>query len=348
MQPSEEQRQFGAWQPPAHIPQQPSAPPYPPYPSSAPPYPPAPPPYPPALPYPTGALPYPPPYQLGLPGYPGSVPVPPRTNSGAAVGIAIGGVLLLVLLLGGGFLLFKPSSSGAHPVSASASGSGSATTPATTDSYRPGSTTTRPGSTTTRPTATTTTYTPPRTTYRDETTLDSEKTDRTPMELQQFFWNNSVSGRSGASYTLAGAGFYSACDDAGGKQISGLLRANGCGNMAIAVYLNSGKTVMTTVMVMPLPDTASATNVSNAISTDNTYGNDLHYHCPRAPETGSQLCPTAPAGIRWWTSHKYYHRYFVIAMSLQTNGQNPSDSTVVGTASADCWVEVVSNILVIR
>ncbi len=307
-----------------------------PYPSSGPPYqdpssvPPYPQPYSPAYGSPQPQpqpqpQPYPAPAQPGM--YPPGYPVPTQqggSNRGLLYGVIIGGAVMILAICGiGGYVYYHKSgtTNGANPTAPATTGAHSQAASASPD---------------------------PQPTARDVATLDRVGTDTTPFEMRQFYPRDAFTGKSD-SYNLVAAGTtYNACNEFGGSNIDTLMSKNGCGKMTVGVYLNSAKTIMTSVMVLPLPDAASATAVMNGIKTNAALAEELAFFCPPTPQAGSQICATNPTGLRWWFSYDAFHRYFVLATSLSTNGVTPSDPTQHQNASSDCWLEVVAAIPKIR
>jgi len=274
--------------------------------------------------------PYPAPYPQPLsapPAYP-MVPTPPQrgSNTGLIVGIIAGGLVLVLVLIG--IAAVALSKSGGTPVSNASGGSNPSTATSATPSRTPSAT-------------------PSRATSRDLSTLDSVNTDRTPFEARQFFPEDSFTSRND-TYALTGAGLKDACADVGGSRMSAVLAAHGCASMQVGVYLNTAKTVMTSVMVVPLPDAASASAVKSAMLSDTTLGNDLSFYCTRPPDPGSQLCATRVPDLRWWYIPETFHRYFVISLTVYTDGKTPTDNTVQKNASSDCLIQTLAAIPKIR
>jgi hypothetical protein len=192
----------------------------------------------------------------------------------------------------------------------------------------------------------------PRVTARELSTLDSSSTDQTPFTLDQFFPVTSFTGGGGETYTKTAAGFYSACENSGGTKFKALMKQNGCGNMAVGVYLNAAQNIMTGVMVMPLPTAANATNVFNGIKADSKLGLEFWLWCPPAGQPGANICTSnsrTNAYRQWW--YLNFHRYMIIAVALHTDGRAKGDATALTKTDQDCLshvVDAIPNINLVR
>lgn len=177
-------------------------------------------------------------------------------------------------------------------------------------------------------------------TTRDPATFDSVDTDRTPFQLTQFFPTASFTS-AGQTYQRAGTGFYSACQDMGGSKAKTLMQNNGCGNMAVATYLNADKSVMSGTMVIPLPKASNATAVFNALNGDASLRGDLNVWCPSAGEPGADLCKTPlKSGTYRYMSYLAYHRYAIVAVGMYTDSRSSGDQAVVSDVNKACISQV--------
>jgi hypothetical protein len=186
-------------------------------------------------------------------------------------------------------------------------------------------------------------------TARDLATLDDKSTDQTPFELDQFFPVASFTGGGGEVYTRAGYGFYSACNNSGGDKLKTLLTKNGCDNMAVGVYLNHDKTIMTGVMVIPLPNASNATTVYNGIKADATIPPTFWIWCPPSGQPGANICtsPDRNNAYRQWF-YGNYHRYLIVAIALHTDGRASNDEANLTKTDQDCRAHVLDALPVIR
>jgi hypothetical protein len=308
------------------------------YPQSPPPYaqvsPPVQPQYPPPQPT-SGYGAYAPPPPPGYPPQPGFLPPQPKkSNTGMIVGLVAGGIVLVLLVAVGG----------AYAAGAFGRPKASTSTPAALP------TTTAPATPPTQtPDSTATTTAPPAATSRDLATLDSSSTDQTPFQLEQFFPVPTFTGGSGQVYTRSGIGFYSGCENVGGARMKPILKTQGCGNMAVGVYLNADKSIMTGVMVIPLPSAANATNVFNALKADNRIPPEFWIWCPPSPEPGSSVCTSSTRNnaYRMWL-YGEYHRYFVVAIALHTDGRAKADEAALTKTDQECRSHVIDAIPLIR
>jgi len=271
----------------------------------------------------------------GYPPQPGFLAPPPKkSNTGMIVGLVAGGVVLVLLVAVGGAYAAgafgRPKVSPTTPVAAPTT-----TAPATPPSRTPESTAT--------------TTAPPQATSRDLATLDSASTDQTPFQLEQFFPVPTFTGGSGQVYTRAGIGFYSGCENVGGTRMKPILKAQGCGNMAVGVYLNADKSIMTGVMVIPMPNSANATNLFNAIKADNRIPQEFWIWCPPAPEPGSGVCTSSTRNnaYRMWL-YGEFRRYFVVAIALHTDGRAKADEAALTKTDQECRSHVIDAIPLIR
>ena len=329
----------GQYQPPSPV-----SPAFPPPPQQQQPYPPPPQQYPPSIQFPqqppvvaqpptaTGFPAYAPPPP---PGQPAPLPPPPRkSNTGLILGL-VGGAIVLVLALCVGVAFATNLIGKKVSTDPTSRADNSTTAPGGDDSPTPDRTTANPT---------------PVATARDLSTLDTASTDRTPFELKQFFPVDSFTGGGGETYTLTAAGFYSACENSGGTKFKALVKQNGCGNMAVGVYLNAAKTIMTGVMVMPLPAAANATNVFNGIKADSKLGLEFWIWCPPAGQTGADICASTTKGNaayrQWWYSN--FHRYMIIAIALHTDGRGKGDANALTKTDQDCLSHVVDALPIIR
>jgi hypothetical protein len=325
--------QPGYVSPPPGYPQQQSAPPYPQQ-QSAPPYPQqqSAPPY---LSQPVTAPPVQPLYQPPQYGAPPPVLPPPakKSNTGLIVGLVGGGLVLLLVICGGVAFaagLFSDNNKDRKT---------SQSTTATPGDGTPSAATSAEDSPTPSPAVT----------ARDLATLDDKSTDQTPFELDQFFPAATFNGGGGEVYTRAGYGFYSACENSGGDKLKTLLTKNGCGNMAVGVYLNHDKTIMTGVMVIPLPNASNATAVYNGIKADSTIPPTFWIWCPPAGQPGGNICTSADrnnAYRQWFYGN--YHRYLIVAIALHTDGRASNDEVNLTKTDQDCRAHVIDALPVIR
>jgi hypothetical protein len=186
-------------------------------------------------------------------------------------------------------------------------------------------------------------------TARDLAALDDKSTDETPFELDQFFPVATFTGGGGEVYARAGYGFYSACENSGGDKFKALLNKNGCGNMAVGVYLNHDKTIMTGVMVIPLPNATNATAVYNGIKADSTIPPTFWIWCPPSGQPGANICasPDRNNAYRQWF-YGNYHRYLIVAIALHTDGRASNDEANLTKTDQDCRAHVLDALPVIR
>ncbi|GIJ46425.1 hypothetical protein Val02_33110 [Virgisporangium aliadipatigenens] len=274
------------------------------------------------------------------PPVPSFVPPAPRRDPLSSPGALIGGlagVLLLIVVLGfGTYAVLGGEGDGGGERTANAAATRGATGTAG-PSGRAAATTPAPGRTTGAPS-------PTQGAFRDPSTLDSANTDKTPMELTQFFPVASFS-LEGQSFTRSGAGFYSACENVGNNAVKTLMKNNGCGNMAAGIYLNADKSVMIGVMVIPLPAASNAKAVFDAISASQDLRTELNIWCPAAGEPGANLCAKQlPAGTYRYFGYLAYHRYAIIASGAYTDGRTKGDDAYVGTVDKLCIKHVADSI----
>jgi hypothetical protein len=256
-------------------------------------------------------------------------PPPKKSSTGLIIGLVGGGIVLVLLVcVGAAFAAGKIGSDAAKSLP-------TYTVP-TDGPYPTGDTNNPTGEATPSPSAT----------IRDEATLDDSSTDETPFLLAQFFPEATFTGGGGETYTRSGTGFYSACENTGGAKMKALLQKNSCGSMAVGVYLNASKTIMTGVMVIPLPKAANATDVYNGIKADDTIPPEFWIWCPPAPEPGNAICTSADRdnAYRMWY-YGNYHRYMVIAIALHTDGRAKADQAALTKTDQDCRAHVVDAML---
>jgi hypothetical protein len=261
-------------------------------------------------------------------------PLPRKSNTGLIIGLVGGGIVLVLLLcVGGAYAAGKLGNAAAKA--------------ATTPTYTLPTHGADPTGTQSDP-ADTDTPTPTQTT-RDATTLDDASTDQTPFVLTQFFPDDSFTGGGGETYTRSGTGFYSACENTGGTKMKALLQKNGCKDMAVGVYLNHDKSIMTGVMVIPLPNAGNATTVYNGIKADSTIPPEFWIWCPPSPEPGYKICTSADRdnAYRMWY-YGNYHRYLVVAIALHTDGRAKADQAALTKTDQDCRAHVVDAMLLIH
>lgn len=186
---------------------------------------------------------------------------------------------------------------------------------------------------------------PSRSSYRSGSTLDAASTDETPFDVSQFFHESSFTGSNGETFTLEAQGTYSACDKAGGTKTKSLMQANGCGTMAVGVYLNSAQDLMVGVMVIPLPAASNATAVFNAVDASGEMRADLSIWCPKAPTAGSKVCENrmSPSLYRYFT-YRAFHRYALIASNVYTDGRTSGNDSVVHKSGVACLTHVSESI----
>jgi hypothetical protein len=255
---------------------------------------------------------------------PGYAPPPPpqvkKSNTGLILGLVGGGlVLVLVICVGVAFAAGLFSDKNGKKTGSTAS-SGPSTATSAGDSPSPS----------------------PAATSRDIATLDDKSTDETPFELNQFFPAATFTAGGGEVYTRSGYGFYNACNSSGGDKLKTLMTKNGCGQMAVGVYLNKDKSIMTGVMVIPLPNATNATAVYDGIKADATIPPTFWIWCPPAPEPGAGICTSADrnnAYRQWFYGN--YHRYMIIAISLHTDGRASNDETNLTKTDQDCRAHVL-------
>jgi hypothetical protein len=281
-----------------------------------------------------------PPGGFGPPPVPSFVaPVPvrdPLGSPGALIG-GLAGVLLMILVLGFGTyaVLGGEGDNGGERTQNAAANRGTTGTSGPSGRAAP----TTPGART--PTAS---PTPTQPAFRDASSLDSVNTDKTPMELTQFFPSASFSAE-GQSFTRSGAGFYSACENTGNTSVKDLMRKNSCGNMAVGIYLNADRSVMIGVMVIPLPGASNAKAVFDAVSASADLRSELNIWCPAAGEPGADLCSKQlPASTYRYFGYLAFHRYAIIATGAYTDGRTKGDDAYVGKVDTLCIKHVVDSI----
>jgi hypothetical protein len=175
--------------------------------------------------------------------------------------------------------------------------------------------------------------------------LDNSSTDQTPFTLEHLFPHDSFTGAGGETYARNGVGFYSACENSGGDTLKGLLQQNGCGNMAVGVYLNKAQSIMTGVMVIPLPSAANATAVYDGIKADADIPPTFWIWCPPAPAPGAGICTSAgrDKAYRQWY-YGAFHRYLLIAVALHTDGRAQGDQAALTKTDEDCRTRVLADL----
>ncbi len=262
----------------------------------------------------------------------GPPPPPPvkKSNTGLILGLVGGGlVLVLVICAGVAFAagLFSDDSKKAGQTSSSGPTGGPSAVDSPDNSPSPS----------------------PAATARDLATLDDKSTDETPFELNQFFPVATFTAGGGEAYTRSGYGFYNACDNSGGDKLKALMTKNGCGQMAVGVYLNKDKTIMTGVMVIPLPNATNATAVYNGIKADATIPPTFWIWCPPSPEPGAGICtsPDRNNAYRQWF-YGNYHRYMIVAIALHTDGRASNDEVNLTKTDQDCRAHVLDALPQIR
>jgi hypothetical protein len=270
----------------------------------------------------------PPPQPPFAPGPPMPMaPVPPRkSNSGLIIGLIAGAVVVVLLVCGGAVW-------GLHLFGTSDDGKGANASTSRTPGAFDEDDTPAPTRTTKSPT--------PAATSRTLTTLDDASTDKTPFELTQFFPKATYVSGAGETYTRTAAGFYSACENAGGERMKPVLKKNTCGNMAVGVYLNQAQTIMTGVMVMPFPNATAATNVFNSVKADTKMQQEFWIWCPPAGQPGANICTsnTRNQAYRQWV-YEAFHRYFIVSISLHVDGRSKGDVAALTKADNDCMSHV--------
>lgn len=250
-------------------------------------------------------------------------PPPQRNRGGLIAGLAVGGLILLLAC--GGVSWWA----GTRHTASDESSSGA--TPSSTRSsprYSPSATAS------------------PSPTSRSSGLLASSTTDTTPFLLTQFFRPSFVSA-DGLSYTSSGAGFYSACLDAGGSKIDSLMEDNGCGSMAVGIYLNAAQDVMVGLMVIPLPESANATAVFEAIK-DSATRSELAYFCSGDSLPGNDVCNMASTrDVLRYIGYINYFRYAIIASEVYVDGRSSGEKDPLATAGHDCIAQVEASMLVV-